>query len=170
MEDGREVITIDVIKRDLMKNYLLLLPITPLPFGLFYGIFALFQQIFIGELLWDILKICAIIAGLVFIVNIIIAIIKLQKGTLLTITTDVLVSKQDHMWDPRWRTNVDRLYFQNAHYDIAPKDRIRYCEPYRMELGAVFSTAFVGDSFTLIKVRKRVYYAYNNKLFDVQVP
>jgi hypothetical protein len=40
MEDGREVITIDVIKRDLVKNYLLLLPITPLPFGLFYGIFA----------------------------------------------------------------------------------------------------------------------------------
>ena len=82
----------------------------------------------------------------------------------------MLVNKQDHMRDLRRRTNVDRLYFQYDFCDFSPAHRNTYVEAYRMELGAVFSTAFIGDSFTLIKVRKRVYFAYNHKLYDVQIP
>ena len=63
-----------------------------------------------------------------------------------------------------------RLYFQCHHYDILCKYNYHYHPAYDMEHRTLFDTAFIGDSFTLVKVKNDVVLAYNNKLYDVQVP
>ena len=77
------------------------------------------------------------------------------------------MDKKDHrssgVWPGGQRAN--RLVFRFNKYDI-PKKSGRY-DIYNMEPQAVFDTAVIGDTFTLVKVKKQVVLAFNNKLFNV---
>ena len=166
MKDGREVITSEDITQFLLKSEKVGFIVWPLFCG-FMCLFFLFSTWIEDLLIWDILSIGAGLLCVYCLAMVVVNIKKIKNGTYFTITTDVVIRKAEFIKD-RWHDTVDRLYFQYDHYDIYPKNRDVYYELYGMELGAVMDTAFVGDTFTLVKVKKRVVLVFNNKLFNVQ--
>ena len=94
-------------------------------------------------------------------------IIKFRKGTYFTVRTDILVANEEYTFDWKWQNITNRLSFKNGHYDVWPRDMHRFVDIYDMNYQALFDTAFIGDSFTLIEFRKNIRLVFNNKLFVV---
>lgn len=166
MEDSREVITLGDIKTYLLKEAIkvaIVLPVMLWVFGLvFIAANYLFQLFFMY-----IIAATAFLLGLIGTTISIIKIIKIKNNTYFKITTDVLVDKKEHISSGLWPSGliVNRLFFKYNKYDLLKKSG--YYDIYDMDDRAVFDTAFVGDTFTLVETKKEVVLAFNNKLFNV---
>lgn len=173
MEDGRIVITQEDIADLLLKvnrRGFIALPILLLLLFLFYR----FSNWIVPWLGWTILFIAACLLCIFLFVLKICYIFQIKNGTYFTTTTEELRWKDEHLIqvgrDPM------RLHFQCCHYDIYHRRYLydglyeSYLLAYDMEPETFFHTAFIGDTFTLVKVKNSVILAYNNKFFDVQVP
>lgn len=100
-------------------------------------------------------------------------IIKIRKNTYFHIQAAVLTNKADDIHTFLYGHETHRLYFRQGHYDMRVYGR--YCGPdgarysiYKIGTKTIYDTAFIGDSFTLICVGKRVHLAFNNNYFDIQ--
>ena len=165
MEDGREVVTLEDISESLLKAEKAGFIVWPFFFGIMF-LFFRFGDWIEDKLIFDILSIAMILLCIFFLVMDIVDIKKIKSGTYFTITTDELRRKEEHVL--QIGNDVMRLYFQCDHYDITRKYSDIYMPQYQMEHRTVYDTAFIGDSFTLVKVKNTVVLAYNNKLFNVQ--
>ena len=169
MEDKRKTITLDDIKTYLLKEEKRTVILLPIILGIFGLVFI------VANYLWQ-LFIMYIIAAIVFLTGLIgatisiIKIIKVKNNTYFKITTDVLVNKVEHISDGVWPNGlvVNRLFFKYNTYDILT-GTLYYDDLYDMDIQAVFDTAFVGDTFTLVETKKKVVLVFNNKLFDVKI-
>ncbi len=167
MEDGREVITLEDISNYFLKSEKVGFIAWPVACGFMY-LFFLFSKWIEDWLIWDILSIGSGLLCIYSLVMTAINIKKIKNGTYFTVTTDVLRRKEDSIMD-RWTNSVMRLHFQYDRFDILTKYCDTYHKLYRMQLFTVYDTAFEGDSFSLVKVKKQVLLVFNNKLFDVQI-
>jgi len=168
MEDGRIIVTREDIAEYLIKvnkiNFLIgsvAVLVTVLLFQVCKWVSA--------RIFWDIL---CIFLGLLWLFSLLLRIRLIQKiknGTYFTITTDVLRSKNDHI--VRVGNDAIRLYFQCDQYTMCFRYIDRYCIylAYDMDYQTLYDIATVGDTYTLIKAKKDVLLAYNNKFFDVHV-
>lgn len=120
-------------------------------------------------LILDILTAITFLLGLIGTTSSIINIKKIKNNTYFRITTDVLVNKIEHMRNGDWISfNVNRLFFKCNKYDFFPREGCVWVDVYNMDYQAVFDTAFIGDTFTLVETKKKVILVFNNKLFDVK--
>lgn len=91
---------------------------------------------------------------------------ELRKNTFFTARTDTLEDKEQDVYSFHHRRSRNRLYFGKGHYDIY---RYNGTHPlYDMQMQALYDTAFIDDSFTLICHRKHVLFAFNNKLYEIE--
>lgn len=97
---------------------------------------------------------------------------QIKKDTYIKIRTDELVNKAEGVYTFLRGHNTHRLYFRQDHYDLwiynSHTGRPLWSDIHNMEKKTIYDTAFVGDIFTLVSVRKRVYLVFNNKLFDIR--
>lgn len=166
MEDGRIIVTQEDIADYLLKVNKVGFIVMPIFFLLMFLYFRFCNWVE-PRLIWDILIIATGLLCVFCIALEIYNIRKIKNGTYFTITTDELRRKEEHVI--RVGDDGMRLYFQCDHYDIRNEYNYRYRQAYDMDHRTLFDTAFIGDSFTLVKVKKNVVLAYNNKLFDVQI-
>ena len=166
MEDGRVIVTREDIAEYLIKANRAGFIAWPI-FFIIMHLFFRFSDWIEDWLIWDLLSIAIGLFCVVCIASEIYNIRKIKNGTYFTITADELRRKEEifHFITP----SVMRLQFQCDYYDITIKYSDHYHPAYDMEHCTLYDTAFIGDSFTLIKVKNSVVLAYNNKLFDVQV-
>ena len=173
MEVNRKVITLDDIKAYLLgeeKKTAVGIPIGAIVICLMW----IAANLLFRALIWDILIVITLLLGIIGISFIIINIKKIKNNTYFIITTDVLVNKVKGMSNGIWPggISVNRLFFKCNTYDILLGHEFRNDERYDlydMDYQAVFDTAFIGDTFTLIEIKKKVVLAFNNKLFDVKL-
>ena len=166
MEDGRVIVTREDIADHLLKANKVGFIAMPI-FFLFMFLCFRFCKSIESWLIWDMLVIATGLLCVICIAVEIANIRKIKNGTYFTITTDELRRKDEHV--VRVGDDCMRLYFQCDHYDIRNEYNYRYHQAYDMDHRTLFDTAFIGDSFTLVKVKGTVVLAYNNKFFDVQV-
>ena len=169
MEDKRKTITADDIKTYLLKEErktAIHLPLAIILLCLMWIVPNLLFKVFI----LDILAAVTFLLGLICVMCSIINIQKIKNNTYFRITTDVLVNKMEHVSCGIWPNNhiVNRLFFKCNKYDFFPKDGCVWVDIYDMDYQAVFDTAFIGDTFTLVETKKSVVLAFNNKLFQFQ--
>ena len=97
---------------------------------------------------------------------------QIKKDTYFKIGTDELVNKAEGVYTYLHGHNTYRLYFRQDHYDLWMYDSYTghplWSDIHNMEKRTIYDTAFVGDTFTLVSVGKRVYLVFNNKLFDIR--
>ncbi len=166
MEDGRVIVTREDISEYLLKVNKAGFIAWPVFFLLMF-LFFQFSKWIEDWPVWDILSIGTGLLCVYLIAVDIASIRKIKNGTYFTITTDELRRKDEHVMQVG--EDVMRLYFQCDYYDIMCKYNHHYHLAYDMEHRTLFDTAFIGDSFTLVKVKRDVILAYNNKLFNVQI-
>ena len=166
MEDNREVITLGDIKTYLLKEAIKVATVLPVILWVFGLVFIAANNLF-QLLFMYIIAAIAFLAGLIGTTISIIQIIKLKNNTYFKITTDVLVDKKEHISNGVWPSGlvVNRLFFKYNKYDLVSKSV--YYDIYDMDDQAVFDTAFIGDTFTLVETKNKVILAFNNKLFNV---
>jgi hypothetical protein len=165
MEDGRVIVTREDIAEYLIKVSRAGFVAWPLLFIILH-LFFRFSDWIEDWLIWDLLSIATGLLCIVCIASEIYSIRQIKNGTYFTITTDELRRKEEifHYATP----SVIRLQFQCDYYDITMKYSNHYHPAYDMEHRTLYDTAFIGDSFTLVKVKNSVVLAFNNKLFNVQ--
>lgn len=171
MEDKRKTITLDDIKTYLLKDEkknLIGIPLGTIIICLIWIAASLLFKV----LIWDILTAITFLLGMIGTTFSIINIKKIKNNTYFVITTDVLVNKVKGMSNGTWPGGiaVNRLFFKCNTYDILLGYEFRNDERYDlydMDYQATFDTAFIGDTFTLIEIKKKVVLAFNNKLFNV---
>ena len=112
------------------------------------------------------------------ITDLIYAKIKIRNNTYFEVRTDILISKNLQHHPAQKDGTSSRLCFCKGHYEMYMhrtgilgsfdgSDGVWY-DIYYMGSKTVYDTAFIGDSFTLICVSKRVHLAFNNNYFDIQ--
>ena len=168
MEDGRQIVTLADIKKYIRKENI-------------YAIVCLTCTFLL--LFWELLEtdntkldIIALIFSILLLFGIgrcLLNIIKIQKNTFFHLRTDELINKADDINTFLHGHETHRLYFCQGHYDMRVYGR--YCGPEgtwysicNMGTKTIYDTAFIGDSFTLVCIGKRIHLAFNNKLFDIQ--
>lgn len=169
MEDKRKTITLDDIKTYLLKDEkknLIGIPLGTIIICLIWIAASLLFKVLICDILTAITFLLGMIGTTFSIINI----KKIKNNTYFAITTDVLVNKVEHISDGVWPNGlvVNRLFFKYNTYDILT-GTLYYDDLYDMDIQAVFDTAFVGDTFTLVETKKKVVLVFNNKLFDVKI-
>ena len=167
MEDGRIIITQEDISEFLKKENKIGFIVGSIAFLILVLLFQFCKWIS-GWMFWDIM--CITVGLFVFFCFLwrIRNIQKINKGTYFTVTTDVLRSKDKHII--RVGDGEMRLGFQCDRYTMYYRHTDRYYAylAYDMDYQTLYDTASIGDTYTLIKVKKDVILAYNNKFFDVQ--
>lgn len=171
LEDKREIITLDDIKAYLLREkgeYTIKLAIITVCIFLFNILLNYLFKLFIIK----IITVVVLMLGLLLVTQWIISIVRIKNNTYFKITTDILVDKREHIMSHAWPVGiiVNRLFFKyNKTYDISPRFGCNWIDIYNCEWQAVFDTAFVNDTFTLVETKKEVVLVFNNKLFDVKV-
>ena len=166
MESGKQTITLSAIKKHLWKLEIINIVATLIliPLVSFVFIIGYLETNFLTLKLF---VVAFVIVGLWLIGTSTYTIIKFRKGTYFTTRTDILVSNEEYTFDWKWQNVTNRLSFKNGHYDVWPKHMHKFVDIYDMNYQALFHTAFIGDSFTLIEVRKNIRLVFNNKLFEI---
>ena len=171
MADGKEIVTLSEIRKRIRKDSI----IVSIVFVIFWALLFLESNALYAAskmLLFRIFNVCFIITGLGGLAECIYTIIKSGRPDFFTIRTDTLIEKREHV-RIGYRQNGNRLRFMQGHFDIFNKAMDPYVEPapYYISMKAVWDTAFIGDSFTLIErkhfFRKTILYAFNNKLYEI---
>ena len=168
MEDGRIIVTREDISEYFIKVNKISFMIGSIVFLVMVLLFQFCKWVS-GRIFWDIVCIAVgvfLLFGFLWRMR---NIQKINNGTYFTVTTDVLCSKNDHV--VRVGANAMRLCFQCDHYTMYFRyiDRYYIYLAYDMDYQTLYDIASVGDTYTLIKAKKDVLLAYNNKFFDVQV-
>ena len=170
MENKKQIVTLTDIKEYYLKGHHQTLITLPCLFVLFCWLFFITKA--------PIIKIIMIIFCLLTlwgIADLIYTKIRIQNNTYFEVRTDILINKkiQSHIMQENGTSY--RLCFCKGHYEMYMHgmhsfdgyDGVWY-DIYDMGSKTVYDTAFIGDSFTLICVGKRIYLAFNNNYFDIQ--
>lgn len=103
---------------------------------------------------------------------------RIRRNTYFHVRTDILISKNIQHHPAQKDGTSYRLCFCKGHYEMYMhrtgslgmfdgSDGVWY-DIYDMGSKTIYDTAFIGDSFTLVCVGKRIVLAFNNNYFDVQ--
>ena len=167
MENEKQIVLISDIKHYLLKaerrGLFLSIP-TLLCFG-----FAVFT---VSDITTKVLFILLSILMLSAIAFCAYTYLRIQNNRHFTIKTDVLASKRDDVYEFWHSHNTRRLYFQKGYYSIYSYSSISagsiWCSIYTTDMKTIYDTAFIGDTFTLICVGKKVILALNNKFYEIE--
>ena len=173
MENKKPIVTLTDIKEYFLKGHHQTLIVL-------FCLFVLFCWLFFNAKP-PIIKIIMIIFCLLTlwgITDLIYTKIKIRNHTYFEVRTDILISKNLQHHPAQKDGTSYRLCFCKGHYEMYMhrtgilgsfdgSDGVWY-DIYDMGSKTVYDTAFIGDSFTLVCVRKRIVLAFNNNYFDVQ--
>ena len=170
MESKKQIITMGQIKKYYTRGFLQTLIVLPFLFALFCWLFFIAK----GPIIKAIMFIFCLLA-LWGIPTIIYTQIKIKNNTYFKVRTDILISKKIRHHIMQENGTSYRLCFCKGHYEMYMHgmhsfdgyDGVWY-DIYDMGSKTVYDTAFIGDSFTLICVGKKIKLAFNNNYFDVQ--
>ena len=146
-----------LMKQERITIVVILVMVLPIFYHAFFAADALWNRILGGG--------CCLL-GLYGLVVTIRNMQKLRNNTYFTLRTDTLVDKEKDVYSFSHKRSRNKLYFGKGHYDIY---RYNGTHPlYDMQMQALYDTAFIEDSFTLICHRKHVLFAFNNKLYEIE--
>lgn len=167
--EQRRTLLLSHIKKHLLKRYVLSVFVS-----IFVIIFILYALVLKGsESAGKILGASCCLLGACMLCKLIYDIYRIQQNAF-TVRNDILIRKREHIFSFAARGGLDRLYFQEGHYNLHSYNRNRFAlNPIRDKLTGMtqkeeFDTADINDSFTLICDKKSILLAFNNKFFAIE--
>lgn len=167
MENKKQIVTLTDIKECFQRENRQTIIVCVCFFTLFGWLSFVIQEAAEKTIMatWCLLFLCGIVYAIC-------CIIRIQKNTHFHIRTDILINKNIQAHLLRKNGATYKLCFCKGYYEMYMNSTSGFngvwYDIYDMGSKTVYDTAFIGDSFTLVCVGKRIVLAFNNNYFDVQ--